>query len=381
MLNEDKIIHDCDRHVIEPNNIWLDYVERKYFDRFPVKLRSALDHESVPSTESNANTSEYLIGNEPVLYNWRNTLVSGAADQSTELAENLHQAIAGNTQLESMNSANIYSASLFPSFAMFIVNHSIIDSETSIAYAQGYNNWLEDYCDADKNRLIPVGVISRHDPSTMVNQLETILEKGWRNITLRPEPIQGLTLGDPSYEHFWQCCAEHNVSVSLHGGTHLAQPDVAGKQRFNTRFAMHACSHPMEIQMAFLSLLDSGVLEKNPTLKIAFLEAGASWLPSWLWRLDNICYPEFPSLIKNHITMLPSEYFKRNCWITIEIGEPCLDEVIKIIGVEKLLYGSDFPHMDHIQFDLNGNLTEKFQLKEEEISIILNQNATNFFTI
>ncbi|MCE2029019.1 amidohydrolase family protein [Sessilibacter corallicola] len=381
MFNEAQKIHDCDRHLIEPNKVWSEYVATKYYKRSPVELRLALQKGITPSAGSKTNTSEYFIAGKPVLDNWTDTLLSGTRDQSDELADNLHQTISGSSQLTSMDKSGIYSASIFPTFTGYIVNHNAVDSETSIAYAQGYNNWLEDYCDADKNRLIPVGVISRHDPSTMVNQLETILEKGWKNITLRPEPIQGLTLGDPSYEHFWQCCAEHNVSVSLHGGTHLAQPDVAGKQRFNTRFAMHACSHPMEIQMAFLSLLDSGVLEKNPTLKIAFLEAGASWLPSWLWRLDNICYPEFPSLIKNHITMLPSEYFKRNCWITIEIGEPCLDEVIKIIGVEKLLYGSDFPHMDHIQFDLNGNLTEKFQLKEEEISIILNQNATNFFTI
>ncbi|GAA6167841.1 amidohydrolase family protein [Sessilibacter corallicola] len=377
-MNENTI-HDCDRHLIEPKEIWENHVESKYFNRFPVTLRSCDKKGNRPFYRNSSNTSEYFIADEPIFFNWTNALQSGASDHGSELTKKLEQATSGQSQIQSMDDSGIYSASIFPTFTGYIVNHSAIDSETSIAYAQGYNNWLEDYCNADKNRLIPAAVISRHDPSTMVNQLETILEKGWRNITLRPEPIQGLTLGDPSYERFWQCCAEHNISVSLHGGTHLDQPDVAGKQRFNTRFAMHACSHPMEIQMAFLTLLDSGVLERNPTLKIGLLEAGASWIPSWLWRLDNICYPEFPSLIKDNIKMLPSEYFKRHCWVTLEIGEPCLKNVIDTIGINKILYGSDFPHPDHIQFNLNGNLHEKFLLNKHDTNVILTRNSTDFF--
>ena len=125
--------------------------------------------------------------------------------------------------------------------------------------------------------------------------------------------IKGRSLGHPDYEAFWQRCEELGLLVAIHGGTHL-HGNSAGSVRYSSRFGLHACSHPIEIQMAFLSLLESGVVDKYPKLKFLLLEAGCSWVPYWLWRLDNVCYPEFPTLIKDKIKLLPSKYFRRNFW-------------------------------------------------------------------
>jgi predicted TIM-barrel fold metal-dependent hydrolase len=283
-----------------------------------------------------------------------------------------------NTQLESMDLSNINSAAIFSTFAGFIVNHSELPADVSLAYADAYNRWLKDYCDFDSDRLKAVGLISRHDPKNMVEQLEKIVENGWTSIPLRPEVILGRVLGHEDYNDFWAACEKHNIAVAFHGGTNLHAP-TAGTDRFTSRFAMHACSHPMEAQMAFVSLLESGVLERHPRLKFAFLEAGASWVPHWLWRLDNICYPEFPTLVEENIKMLPSEYFKRQCWVGIELGEPCLREVINVIGHDKLLYGSDFPHPDHLHFTTEDIAQQLSELDENELQAVLEQNAIDFY--
>jgi predicted TIM-barrel fold metal-dependent hydrolase len=82
-------------------------------------------------------------------------------------------------------------------------------------------------------------------------------------------------------------------------------------------------------------------------LRVAFLEAGASWLPSWLWRLDELSYPHMKEEVAGNIEMLPSEYFRRQCWVSFEPSEPGLDVVIEHVGLDRLLYGSDYPHPDH----------------------------------
>jgi predicted TIM-barrel fold metal-dependent hydrolase len=205
-----------------------------------------------------------------------------------------------------------------------------------------------------------------------------VVSFGWRCVTLRPEMIMGRSLAHPDYKAFWAACEQHDVAVAFHGGTHLTAPTV-GTDRFTSRFGLHACSHPMEAQMAFVSLLESGVFERHPSLRFAFLEAGASWVPHWLWRLDNICYPEFQELTSEAVTMLPSEYFKRQCWVAVEIEEPCLRQVVEAVGISQLLFGTDFPHPDHLHFDIS-NITESCpDLSHNELKAMLETNPTRFF--
>ena len=131
--------------------------------------------------------------------------------------------------------------------------------------------------------------------------------------------------------------------------------------------------------MAFLTLLEGGVLERYPKLKVAFMEAGASWLPAWLWRLDHVCYEQMPMEISHHIKMLPSEYFKRQCWIAFEMEEPGLRTLIDTVGVDKLLWGTDFPHFDHEDEEVEG-MTHP-ELSAEEIRIIQRENPRAFFNL
>jgi len=376
-------IFDSDRHVMEPLEIWQQYVDADVYRRFPINMvldtpqAAAKRVEQYGQHAGIAIPPTFLIGDEPILFRWDVQLQLASANKKGSSIQR-KQAMTGAGQLASMAVDNITQASIFSTFAGFIVNHKSLDAEASLAYAQGYNRWLYDYCQADRSKLLGVGLISRHDPQNMVSQLDTIINYGWRAITIRPEMIKQRTLAHPDYEPFWRACADNNIAIAFHGGTHLQAPTV-GYDRFTSRFGLHACSHPMEAQMAFVSLLESGVFERHPSLKFAFLEAGASWVPHWLWRLDNICYPEFSQLTAEHIKMLPSEYFKRQCWVAIEVEEPCLAETVKMIGADKLLFGTDFPHPDHLDIDISDIKSSCQGLNEQQVIDMLEQNAKDFF--
>lgn len=369
---------DSDRHVVEPSFVWdgIDAFKISYVSDTYEKMGERA--EKYGAFAAIQLPPDIYIGDHLILNMWGDRERIASAYKSKNIQKKLGSGMTSDKQTLSMDESDIVQAAIFPSFAMYIVNHALIPSNYSLAYADAYNRWLKDYCDYDADRLKGVGVISRHDPKNMVEQLEKVVEYGWTSITLRPEVIAGRVLGHEDYNDFWAACEKHNIAIAFHGGTNLHAP-TAGTDRFTSRFAMHACSHPMEAQMAFVSLLEAGVLERHPRLKFAFLEAGASWVPHWLWRLDNICYPEFPMLVEDNIKMLPSEYFKRQCWVGIELGEPCLREVIDVIGHDKLLYGSDFPHPDHLHFTTDDIAQQLSELNETELRAVLEQNAIDFY--
>ncbi len=93
----------------------------------------------------------------------------------------------------------------------------------------------------------------------------------------------------------------------------------------------HTFSQPLGIQFVTVCLCGGGVLERFPNLRVALLEGNCSWAPWLLYRLDEhyewTGWYEAPDL-----TMPPSEYFKRNCWISVEADEDTVPHFVETFG-------------------------------------------------
>ena len=124
------------------------------------------------------------------------------------------------------------------------------------------------------------------------------------------------TCSIPAYEPFWAAVQELNVPVAIHEGTTMNVP-TAGADRFENHWFRHMISHPHEMQIACMSLIGGGVLERYPELRIVFLESGSGWLPHWLERMDEHV-ESFHWLVRG-LTMKPSEYFNRQ---GVYLGRP-----------------------------------------------------------
>lgn len=360
---------DADRHVVEPNPVWQQYLPAA-MQRYWPELQPPRTRPGLPC---------YRVDGQPLFHAWdENLALQAAILQQGAPPVRLGEATGGAGQLASMDQDGVQMAMLFPTYAPFLVANENLPAAVSLAFAQAYNRWLADYCALDPARLRGVGLISRHDPGSMLLQLQQVVEYGWRTVCLRPEKAAGRVLGHADYEPFWQACARLGISVAFHGGTHV-HADTAGARHFTSHFAMHACAHPHEAQMAFLSLLESGVLERNPALKIAFLECGAGWLPSWLWRLDELCHAALGAEVAEHVKAKPSDYFRRQCWIGIEAGEPGLREVVHCVGIDRLLWGSDFPHPDHLEYHPAALKASSAAFLDDEIAAIQFHNPLIFF--
>jgi len=325
MLNGYSII-DADSHVVEPLTLWAEYLE--------------------PEFRSFAPSSDMKIKGEDVVEHISQHVRERGNQQMMQAHPNAYfKRYDAESHVQAMLQMGVDVTFLYPTYGLWLWAVDQMAPEVAGAFTRAYNSWLKDFCSYAPNRLKGVGAINLHAPQQIVQELHQIADWGWKAVFIRPNPIKRRMLSDSAYEPFWAECEELGIAVAFHEGTHSRLP-TTGADRFHTRFALHACSHPMEQMMALLALIEGGVLERHPTLKVGFLESGCGWLPYWLWRLDEE-YEQLHWEVKDWVKMKPSEYFRRQCFIAIEPSEPSLSQVVELIGADNLIFGSDYPHMDH----------------------------------
>jgi len=101
----------------------------------------------------------------------------------------------------------------------------------------------------------------------------------------------------------------------------------------------------MEMMLAVISMIGGGVLERHPNLRVAFLEGNCSWVPFLLWRLDEHYEVTFQRP-DSQLTMKPSAYFKRQCFVSVEADEDFVKQVIDYMGDDTVVFSTDWPHGD-----------------------------------
>lgn len=376
-------IIDADRHVIEPLELWSE--------RLPPELRAGAPRRGVDVDEPLGERVARLgslgllpIGGPPtvdgkVIYNRMSERAWLELNSARYLRLGHYGDLrSGAAYLEDMNRTGVDVAFLYPTYAILLEGFAPLDAARACAFASVYNEWLHEFCSLDPQRLRGVGLISAHDPAQMLPELERAARFGWKAVILCPNPVGGRRLDDPAHEPFWAACERLSIAVALHHGPHSYSP-TAGADRFDTRFAALACAHPMEQMLALLGLISGGVLERYPGLRVAALEAGAGWLPYWLWRLDEVAHRTMGGEVAEQVRMKPSAYFRRQYFASIEPDEPSLVDVVRQIGDDNLLFGTDFPHLDHDLGMVDQVLALRGRLSSETIRKILWDNPARFY--
>jgi predicted TIM-barrel fold metal-dependent hydrolase len=135
-----------------------------------------------------------------------------------------------------------------------------------------------------------------------------------------------------------------NIPIGFHeaiaGGVHQAG------EKFEPNLGLRRIyGQPLEQMMAMASFTCGGILERHPRLRAAFLEANCAWAPWLLWRMDEL-YELEGDLSMPEITMAPSDYFKRQCFLSVEPDEAPALHLINDFGADQLVFSTDYPHGD-----------------------------------
>jgi predicted TIM-barrel fold metal-dependent hydrolase len=247
------------------------------------------------------------------------------------------------------------------------------------ALCRAYNNWASDFCSTAPDRLLaPVLVPQRDVEESLVEVRRAMGKPGIRGVFLRPNPINGRTLDDPAWEPLWSLLEESDSPLVVHEGTAQNLPQT-GLDRYDNFLFRHMISHPVEQMMALLSLICGRVLERHPRLRVVIVEAGCGWVPYWIERMDH--HMEEWGHASAPLQLLPSEYFKRQCYVSADAEEEMIPAVVSCIGDENILFSTDYPHPDHPFKGITERLSTRPDLSEESKARILGGNAARAFCL
>ncbi|TXL73623.1 amidohydrolase [Vineibacter terrae] len=218
------------------------------------------------------------------------------------------------------------------------------DGEAAVEMLRIYNDWLHDFCRSHPDRLIGLANIPSHDIDAAVTEVKRAADRGVRGIDVANRPDM-IPLYEEVYEPLWRIAHETGLPVHFHtiGGR---SPDYSKMTPKVARraFAAHITNFQMHMGYMLMSLIYSGALERHANLKVVIGEAGLGWIPYVLQHMDMEWEDQFKDL---ELKMKPSEYWRRQCYATYQtdpIGIKLLDD----LGVDNVMWGSDFPHPDGI---------------------------------
>lgn len=365
-------IMDCDLHVLEPADLWQKYTDEKYRHLAPIGL---------------AEGQRDLRIMHPDGRSWgaKVPLTFGALSKSRGFAKKHEQyrpyADRGwdaASQLDAMDVEGIDVAMLYPSRGLLVFAELDVEPGLAAAIARAYNNWLYDFCQIDPARMIGVAMISPFDIDAAVEEARrAVTELGFRGIFLRANVVTGKNWYDPYYDPLWATLVELDVPVGFHESGNSGAPQSA--DYFKENFALkHAYSFPMEQMLAVGAMTWGGVCERFPQLRIAFLEGNCGWMPWLLWRLDER-WELLGDVYAPGTTMKPSDYFKRQCWLSVDCEEVSVKYAVDYLGKsDNILFSTDYPHVD-AQFPHSSEEFLKLPLSDEDKRKILWDNCERYY--
>ena len=257
-----------------------------------------------------------------------------------------------DARLAKMDEQQLDAVLLFPTLGCGVEQALRNDVPATMASLTAFNRWLdEDWGFSYKDRIIAAPMISLADPNAAVAEIDRVLERGARVVHVRPAPVptgtgKGRSLGHKLHDPVWARLAEANIPVAFHlgdsgynallgapwGGAEdfapFREPDLLG----------HVIIGDRAIHDTMASMIVHGVFKRHPNLRVASIENGSDWVYPLVKVLRKQAN-QTPWVFEED----PLDTIKKHVWITPYYEED-LRKLADTIGVEHVLFGSDWPH-------------------------------------
>jgi len=253
---------------------------------------------------------------------------------------------------------------------------SVHNPDAAAAMASAVNDWtVAEWLDHEP-RLRGSLVVPSQQPEMAAQEIDRL--GGHPDIVQVSLPVRSpLLYGNRHYHPLFEAAARHDLVVGIHfGGSPGNPPGGAG---WHSYYIEEYVGMAQVFQSQVLNLIVEGVFDRFPTLRVALLESGFSWLPACLWRMDK----EWKGLGREvpWNKGLPSEYVRKHMRLTTQPLDlpPDAAETSELLGQfnsdELLMFATDYPHrhFDRIEEALPDGLPAGLRRK------ILADNARAFY--
>lgn len=367
------MIVDCDAHVMEPPDLWQRYLEPKFRDR-------AIRIEEVDGVEQ-------LVIGEQVVLAARLAGLGGAHLDRARVFSGEYRYMDGcppasydpAARVRLLDEWGVDVAVLFPTIG--ILPFPEADLPLSSAYCRAYNTWQMEFAQSIPNRVAPIAVVNWFDPEAAEAEFDRCLAAGFRGLFVPPETVAGQRPGSNRFDGLWKRCEAAGVPACLHvivrfGGA--AVPFAAWQMTAPGPIFSFGLGGPGQLMPAMASIIVDGVFDRFPALKLVSVEAGCGFAGYLMDRLDakHRFFGAFTGL-----ALKPSDYVRRNCYFVAEPEERTIDAMLDLVGEDRILWGSDYPHIDATLEAPQLIRASVAALSEPRRRAVLGDNAVRVFAL
>jgi predicted TIM-barrel fold metal-dependent hydrolase len=377
-----KII-DVDTHWSEPEDLWLSRAPAKYKD-------------IVPQVHMKDGERWWFIDGKPFGQQSYASSVNAKGEKVLgmdfyplkidEIHAGSHQTKA---RVEVMDETGVYAQIVYPNLLGFGNNRAVnFSPEARMLATQLYNDAGAQMQADSNNRLFPMIMTPWWDINEAVAEIRRAHAMGLRGVNTNADPQEsGMgDLGDPYWNPLWEVCVELNLPINFHIGGSQTQStwfSTSAWPTLTTDAKLIAGGTMMfaGICSVMTNVILSGLLERYPKLQFVLVESGISWLPFIMDSLDYSVSQVKQEGIK-HLTKLPSEYMRSNFASCFWFETKNLRSTIDRLGVDNVMWETDFPHPTCLYPDPLTVATESLQdFTAPEQHKIMGGNASRIYNI
>jgi len=382
---------DADNHYYEPRDAFTRYIEPRHRDK---AVHVERDRDGRERVMVGARPFTFL---EDMELNFDTTLRPGslraflrslASDDPAE-AEAVQVPVDPafvdrDARLALMDEQGIESAFLFPTLGVCVEHFMKDDVEQTYANLRAFNRWLlEAWGYAYRDRIFAPPILSLLDVGEAVKDLEAALAGGARMVTIRIGPAGGRSPADPHFDPFWARADEAGLTVAYH----------VGESGYNEMMSVHWGEAPnpsSHSQSAFqwtnfygdrpiMDTLSALVLHnlfgRFPRVKVLSVENGSLWVPYLMKVMDKMKgMGRGGPWLGGYVKGRPSEIFKQHVWVNPYHEEDHV-ALAGLIGAERVVYGSDFPHPECVPHPDEWLAGMEGRFAPEALRRIMRENA------
>lgn len=283
-------------------------------------------------------------------------------------------------RLAVMDAQGLEKVWMFPTLGMLYEEILRHDPEAVTLTFSAFNRWLdEDWGCNFRDRIYAAPYLSLCDVDWAIRELEWALDRDARVIVMRPAApttrTGQLPPTDPTFDPFWARVDEAGITVVVHAGDsgyssqgyvrdELFSATFSGGARPTVRmFAIERAAYDFLVTLVFDKLFD-----RFPNLRVASVENGSEYLRDLFKKLRSAAR-KMPGYFRED----PVETFRRHVWIN-PFWEDDVHEVVELMGADRVIFGSDWPHIEGMPQPLDY-VAELKELRDDERRLILRDNA------
>lgn len=288
-------------------------------------------------------------------------------------------------RIAALNEQGVDEALVYPTLANLVEHAAADDPELVVAMIHALNRWMLDtWGYTYENRLYMTPVISCALVDDARRELAYLVENGAKAVLMKPAPVKGLrgwrSPALPEFDPFWSDVQEAGIPVVVHASQppleeYIKQWEPADTTNHTdmSAFKWIVLGH-REIADMLTSLICHGTLTRFPRLRIASVENGSAWIKP-LFDDFEATYAKMPQVFEEH----PIEVFRRNIWVS-PFWEGSVADVVRTVGWDRVLFGSDFPHPEGLA-EPRGYFRYAEGMDEKRTRDFMGDNARRFLGI